>query len=231
MESRNKTIYLLPNLFTTAALFAGFYAVMTAMLGSYEKSVVALIIAGCLDGLDGRIARMTNTQSEFGAQYDSMSDLVAFGVAPSLVAFTWSMHFAGKFGWVAAFIFVACAAIRLARFNVQIEKTDPNYFIGLPSPAAAGTLASAVWLGVDYNVTGEAYVALIVALTIFLGLCMVSNFKYSSFKKLNNNRIPIVGLVIVVLAFSLVLLHPPLVLLIVGGVYAVSGPIMSIFRK
>lgn len=230
-NKRNKTIFLLPNLFTTAALFAGFYAIITAMMGLYEKSVIALIIAGCLDGLDGRVARMTNTQSEFGAQYDSMSDLIAFGVAPSLVAFTWALQYTGKFGWAVAFVFVACAAIRLARFNTQIGETDPRYFIGLPSPAAAGTLATAVWVGVDHNISGESVAWLVLALTLFIGLCMVSNFQYSSFKEFNKNKIPVMGLLVVVLGFSLILIHPPLVLTVIGFLYALSGIVNTLLLK
>ncbi len=222
---RSKSIYLLPNLFTTAALFAGFYAILAAMSGEFEKAVIALITAGVLDGLDGRIARMTKTQSEFGAQYDSMSDLVAFGVAPALVAYEWALQYESKLGWAAAFMFTACAALRLARFNVQHDIVDKKYFVGLPSPAAAGTLATAVWLGFDHQASGADFAILITVLTVFLALCMVSQFSYYSFKTLDKNRVPFVALLFIISLLSLILLHPPLVLCSIGVLYALSGAV------
>lgn len=230
-EPRSKGIYLLPNLFTSAALFSGFYAIMVAMEGQFEKAVVALIIAGVLDGLDGRIARMTNTQSEFGAQYDSMSDLVAFGVAPALVAYEWALQYQGKIGWAAAFLFMACAALRLARFNVQIEEVDKAWFIGLPSPAAAGTLATAVWLGYDHQVAGQSVSNWVAVLSVFLAISMVSNFNYYSFKTFDKSRVPFVVLLAVIAILALILLHPPLVLFVVGLTYALVGMVIYVFKK
>ncbi|NQX90493.1 MAG: CDP-diacylglycerol--serine O-phosphatidyltransferase, partial [Halioglobus sp.] len=153
---RHTGIYLLPNLFTTAALFAGFYGVIVAMRGDFENAAVAIMIAMLLDGLDGRMARLTNTSSKFGGEYDSLADMVSFGVAPALVVFSWGLGDLGKFGWSAAFIYVACAALRLARFNTQIETADKNYFTGLASPSAAGVIASTVWVCSDYGLVGEA---------------------------------------------------------------------------
>ena len=152
---RRKGIYLLPNLMTTGALFAGFYAVVAAMRGDFESAAVAIFFAMILDGLDGRIARMTNTSSKFGAEYDSLSDMVSFGVAPALVMFSWALGELGKFGWSAAFVYVACAALRLARFNTQIDTADKNYFTGLASPAAAAVVASTVWVCHDLGWTGS----------------------------------------------------------------------------
>lgn len=176
--ARYKGVYLLPNLFTTGALFAGFYAIVAAMNGLFENAAIGIIVAGILDGMDGGVARLTNTQSKFGAEYDSLSDCVAFGVAPGLVAYSWGLSELGKFGWMAAFIYVACAALRLARFNVQAETTDKRFFIGLPSPTGAGLVATLVWLGASRGVDGND-ISWIVALAVAgAGLLMVSSVRY-----------------------------------------------------
>lgn len=227
--ARHKGVYLLPNLFTTGALFAGFYAIVSAMNGMFENAALGIIVAGILDGMDGGVARLTNTQSKFGAEYDSLSDCVAFGVAPGLVAYSWALSGLGKFGWVAAFIYVACAALRLARFNVQAESTDKRFFIGLPSPTGAGLVATMVWLGASRGVEG-ADVSWIVALMVAgAGLLMVSSVKYHSFKEFHIGRVPFKVLLGVIIAFAIVFLDPPLVLLSVAVIYVVAGLVMSVW--
>ena len=222
---KHRSIYLLPNLFTTGALFSGFYAIVAGMNGDYINAAIAIFIAMILDGMDGRIARLTNSSSEFGAQFDSLSDMVAFGVAPALVTFSWSLSSLGKIGWIAAFVYVAGAALRLARFNVQISKVDRRYFIGFPSPAAAALVAGMIWALAEVNVDGKQldwFAAIVVAST---GMMMVSNFKYYSFKEFDLRRsIPFVALLAIVLVFVVVSIDPAKVLL--GGflVYALSGP-------
>jgi CDP-diacylglycerol---serine O-phosphatidyltransferase len=232
---RRKGIYLLPNLMTTGALFAGFYAVVAAMRGDFESAAMAIFFAMVLDGLDGRIARMTNTSSKFGAEYDSLSDMVSFGIAPALVMFSWALGELGKFGWSAAFIYVACAALRLARFNTQIDTADKTYFTGLASPAAAAVVASTVWVCHDLGWTGEHLpieVAVIVALlTAVLGLLMMANFPYYSFKGVDfRGRVPFVAIIVLVLVFSLVTLDPPSMFLLAFLIYAASGPVMQLQR-
>ena len=232
---RHQGIYLLPNLFTTAALFAGFYAVIAAMRGDFENAAVAIFFAMVLDGLDGRIARLTNTSSKFGGEYDSLSDMVSFGVAPALVIFSWALDGLGKFGWSAAFIYVACAALRLARFNTQIETADKNYFTGLASPAAAGILASTVWVCHDLGWVGSALpheVSILVGvLTAIVGFLMIANFPYYSFKGIDlRRRVPFVVMIVMVLIFGLITLDPPSILLAIFLVYAASGPVMLVVK-
>ena len=181
------------------------------------------------DGLDGRVARMTNTQSEFGAEYDSMADMVSFGIAPGIVAYNWALSSYGKFGWLAAFVFVACAALRLARFNTQIEGADKRYFQGLASPAAAAVIASLIWVGVEYNIDGQEHGILIGIVTIVCGLLMVSNFKYSSFKEVDwKGKVNFIVVLLIVLAFVIVASSPENVLLIIFVLYACSGPFTTI---
>ena len=232
---RHKGIYLLPNLFTTGALFAGFYAVIAAMRGDFENAAVAIFFAMVLDGLDGRIARLTNTSSKFGAEYDSLADMVSFGVAPALVIFSWGLEGLGKFGWSAAFIYVACAALRLARFNTQIETADKNYFTGLASPAAAGIIASTVWVCNDFGWVGselpQELAILMGALTATVGFFMIANFPYYSFKAVDfRGRVPFVVMIAVVLIFGLITLDPPSVLLAGFVVYALSGPLIQLIN-
>ena len=225
-EQKRKGIYLLPNLLTTAGLFSGFFAVVSSMTGRFEAAAVAIFVAMVFDGLDGRVARMTNTQSDFGAEYDSMADMVSFGMAPALVAYNWGLTELGKFGWLAAFVYVAGAALRLARFNTQVGIADKRFFQGLASPAAAAVVAGLVWVGVEYDAVGTDYGIVVALVTGFAGLLMVSNFKYNSFKELNwHGKVPSVGLLIVLLIFVVVATEPALVLFIVFSLYALAGPI------
>ena len=211
---------------TTAGLFSGFFAVVSSMNGKFEAAAIGIFVAMIFDGLDGRVARMTNTQSQFDAEYDSMADMVSFGVAPALVAYNWGLAELGKIGWLAAFIFVAGAALRLARFNTQIESADKRFFQGLARPAAAALVAGLIWVGVEYKVDGNDYGWLVALLTGLAGLLMVSNFKYNSFKEVNlTGKIPFVALLIILLVFVVVATEPALVLFIVFSLYALAGPI------
>jgi CDP-diacylglycerol---serine O-phosphatidyltransferase len=228
-----KGIYLLPNLLTTAALLAGFFSIITATRAVYqgvdlfETAAIAILVSGLFDGLDGRVARLTNTQSEFGAQYDSLSDVVAFGVAPAVLVFSWSLSALGKLGWVAAFIYVAGTALRLARFNVQREVVDSNYFVGLACPAAAYFLASAVWTLVDSSIQGETVALTMVVLTAICGLLMVSSVPYPSFKNSDlKARVPLLAIMSVALVFALISLDPPRVLFGLTALYVLSGPFL-----
>ena len=228
---RRRGIYLLPNLFTTAALFGGFYAILSAINGRYELAVIAIFVAMILDGLDGRVARLTNTQSAFGAEYDSLSDMVAFGLAPSLVVYLWAFQGLGKFGWLAAFVYTAGAALRLARFNTQIETADKRYFQGLPSPAAAAVLAGAIWVAVDYEWDAALWAYPFAVITIVTGLLMVSNVRYNSFKEFDpRDRIPFVALVVIMLGFAIFTLSPPAVLFLGFMAYVISGPILTLMK-
>lgn len=225
MQSR-KGIYLLPNLLTTGGLFSGFFAVVSSMNGRFEAAAVAIFIAMIFDGLDGRVARMTNTQSEFGAEYDSMADMVSFGVAPALVAYNWGLLHLGKFGWLASFVFVAGAALRLARFNTQVGIADKRFFQGLASPAAAAVVAGAVWVSVEYQIEGNVPSFVLAVITGVVGLLMVSNFKYNSFKEVNwHGKVPFVAILVVMLVFVVVATDPALVLFSVFSLYALAGPI------
>ena len=228
--ARHKGVYVLPNLFTTGALFAGFYAIVAAMNGLFENAALGIIVAGILDGMDGGVARLTNTQSKFGAEYDSLSDCVAFGVAPGLVAYSWALSGLGKFGWMAAFIYVACAALRLARFNVQAESTDKRFFIGLPSPTGAGLVATMVWLGASRGIEGSDVSWLVAFMVAGAGLLMVSSVKYHSFKEFHIGRVPFKVLLGVIIAFAIVFLDPPLVLLSAAVIYVVVGLMMSLWH-
>ena len=224
-------IFLLPNLFTTAALFAGFYAIVAAMGGRFEAAAVAIYVAMVLDGADGRIARLTNTQSAFGAEYDSLSDVVSFGLAPALVVYEWSLAGMGKLGWLAAFFYAAAAALRLARFNTQIGTADKRYFQGLPCPAAAAVVAGLVWFATDYAVVGAELVAVTFIATGATGALMVSNIRYYSFKDLDlRGRVPFMAILLVVVLFVFVSSDPPLVLFSASLLYAVSGPVLTLLR-
>lgn len=228
---RRLGIYLLPNLFTTAGLFAGFYAVVAAMKGAFDLAAIAIFVAMIMDSLDGRVARLTNTQSSFGAEFDSLTDMAAFGIAPALVIYSWSLNSVGKFGWLAAFVYVAAGALRLARFNTQVGTADKRYFQGLPIPAAAGVLASMVWLGNEYAVPGSAIAILVALLAIVIAVLMVSNVRYHSFKQIDlKNRIPFVGILVMVLIFVGISLDPPKVLFLIFFCYALSGPILTLWN-
>ncbi len=233
---RRQGIYLLPNLFTTGALFAGFYAVIAAMRDDFASAPIAILAALVLDGLDGRIARLTNTQSKFGAEYDSLADMVSFGVAPALVMFSFALGDLGKFGWSAAFIYCACAALRLARFNTQIGKADKSYFTGLASPSAATIVVSAVWVCSDLGWMGDDLPGevgfLLALLTAVMGFLMIANFPYYSFKSIDfHGRVPFVAMILVVLGFGLVTLDPPLILLMSFLGYAASGPLVLLWKR
>lgn len=236
---RERSIYLLPNLFTTASLFAGFYAIVQAMNGRFEHSAVAIFIAMVLDGLDGRVARLTNTQSAFGAEFDSLSDMVSFGVAPALVLYVWALQPMGKLGWIAAFIYCACAALRLARFNTKLNESDKRYFQGLPSPAAAALLAGLVWVAFDNGVGGaEVFFGWIKmkwlawTITVFAGASMVSDLRYYSGKDINlRHSVPFVVILLIVLAFVLISYSPPEVLFVVSLAYGLSGYIFWVWTR
>ena len=228
-RKRPRGIYLLPNLFTTAALFAGFYAILAATQGRFEASSIAIFAAMLLDGFDGRVARMTHTQTAFGAEYDSLSDMVAFGVAPALVAYHWALGGLGKLGWLVAFVYCAAAALRLARFNTQIGTADKRFFQGLPSPSAAALVAGGVWIGADQGIDPSYISWIAAALTAGAGLLMVSNFRYYSFKQLDlHGRVPFVLAVAVMLGIALILIQPPIVLFLGFLGYAISGPVWTL---
>ncbi len=222
---KRRGVYLLPNLFTTGALFGGFFAIISAMNDNFANAAMAIFAAQILDGFDGRVARMTNTTSAFGTEYDSLSDMVSFGLAPAVVMFSWALEPLGKYGWAAAFVFVTCAALRLARFNTFVGKVDSRYFTGLASPPAATLLASGVWLGSRYELTTE--ISIFAALvTSFVGVLMVSNLKYQSFKGLDGNRrVPFVAMFITLMVFIVVTINPPMVLFTMAFLYAISGPV------
>lgn len=231
-QKRARGIYLLPNLLTTAALFGGFFAILSAINQHYETAVLAIFIAMVLDGLDGRVARMTHTQTDFGAEYDSLSDMVAFGLAPSMLVYLWAMKDMGKLGWFAAFVFTAAAALRLARFNTQVETADKRYFQGLPSPAAAAVIAASVWMAEVYSLNAQILSIPATLLTIVTGLLMVSNVRYYSFKEFDpRGRIPFMALVVIMLGFAVLFLHPPVVLFTVFMLYALSGPVMMLSKR
>ncbi len=232
---RRNGIYLLPNLLTTSALFAGFYAIIAAMSGRFEIASVVILIAIVFDGLDGRVARLTNTESNFGAHYDSLSDMVSFGVAPAIVLFEWSLSSFGKVGWLTVFIYTASVALRLARFNSAEDKADNGFFSGLPSPAGAAALAAFVWFcesfgfsSFAWQVTGLLGVGMIAAL-------MVSELRFYSFKNFDlQGKVPFVAILSIVLIFVLISIEPPLILLFASSVYASSGPvdkILTLFRE
>lgn len=230
-ERRRRGIYILPNLFTTAALFAGFYAIVQAMNGLYEQAAVAIFIAMVLDGLDGRVARLTRTQSAFGAEYDSLSDMVSFGAAPALIVYEWALKGMGKLGWMAAFIYCVGAALRLARFNTNIDVVDKRYFQGLPSPAAAALVVGLVWVMIDNGISGPDIRWYACGLTVFAGVTMVSNVLFYSGKDINLRRsVPFIVVVAFVIGMLLVSSYPPGVLFGLFLCYAVSGYVLGLWR-
>ena len=233
-----KGIYLLPNLFTTGTLFAGFYAIVAATADRFEHAAIAIVLAMLLDGFDGRVARMTQTTSEFGSHYDSISDMVAFGVAPSLVVYEWALaHFSdfpwiwSKLGWLAAFFYTATTALRLARFNTRVTIVSKRYFQGLPSPAAAGALVSFIWVCHDMQLSRANFAIPALTVTILLGTFMVSNFSYYSFKDINpGDRVPFIAMLAVVFGFILASIDTPKLFLALFSVYALSGPMTYLIR-
>ena len=230
-ERRRRSIYILPNLFTTANLFCGFYAVVQAMNGNYEYSAIAIFIAMLLDGVDGRVARMTHTQSEFGVEYDSLCDMLSFGAAPALVMYEWALRGMGKLGWIAAFIYCAGAALRLARFNTNVGVVDKRFFQGLPSPAAASLIAGMIWVMNDYGWTGEELRVYACALTIFAGLTMINNVPYWSGKEINLRKsVPFIVVAAIAIGFALTAYYPAGVLFSLFLIYAASGYVLMGLR-
>jgi CDP-diacylglycerol--serine O-phosphatidyltransferase len=228
---RRRGIYLLPNLFTTAALFAGFFAIVQAMNLNFDQAAIAIYAAMVLDGLDGRVARLTRTQSAFGAEYDSLADVISFGAAPALVIYEWSLRGMGKLGWIAAFVYVAGAALRLARFNTMLEVQDKRWFQGMPSPSAAALVAGFVFVVDDYGIDPEGVRWLAFAVTLFAGLTMVSNLKYYSFKTVNLRKsYPFVAILAFVVFFALLSYQPATVLFGMFVAYAISGFVVSAWQ-
>ena len=227
-EVKRRGIYVLPNLFTTAALFAGFFAIVQAMQGDFARAAMAIFIAMVLDGLDGRVARLTNTQSAFGAEYDSLSDMVSFGAAPALVMYEWALRDLGRLGWIAAFIYCAGAALRLARFNTTLEVMDKRYFQGLPSPAAAALVAGLVWVMIETGVAGSDVRWFACVLTIFAGVTMVSNIRFYSFKDINLKKsVPFFVIAAIALGFALVAYSPEIALFGFFVLYGLSGYVQA----
>jgi CDP-diacylglycerol---serine O-phosphatidyltransferase len=234
---RSRGIYLLPNLLTTGGMFSGFYAILAAASGHFQSACIAVFIAGMFDGIDGRIARLTGTSSDFGVQYDSLADLVSFGMAPALVMYHWALSTLkldgvaiGKAGWAASFLYAACAALRLARFNTQVGVVDKRWFIGLASPAAAAVMMAFVWTMADLGYSGEELRYFALGLTVCTALLMVSRLRYTSFKggRVNpsppSERVPFMLLLLIILAIVAIYIYPSWLLLAISGLYACSGP-------
>ncbi len=232
VRKRRKGIYILPNLFTLAALFGGFYAVVMAMNGRFDQAAVGVFCAMVLDSLDGRVARMTNTQSAFGEQMDSLSDMVSFGAAPALIAYIWSLKDLGRWGWIAAFVYCACAALRLARFNVNTAVVDKRYFQGLPSPAAAALVAGFIWVMNDQGIRGEDLSWVTFAIALYAGLTMVTNVPFYSFKDVQMKKsVPFAVIVLLALGIAVINIDPPIVLFSLFCVYGLSGYMIYGWRR
>ncbi len=229
-KSRRFGIYLLPNLFTTASLFAAFYSIVASMQGRFELAAIAIFIGMITDGLDGRIARMTNTQTAFGAEYDSLSDMVTFGVAPALLLYSWTLNQLGKVGWLIAFIYTAAVALRLARFNTQLETADKRYFQGLSSTLAGALMASFAWVCNQNDLVSGSVISIFSAfMTLVCAILMVSNIRYNSFKEVDlRGKIPFIYVVLIVLLFVAIAVNPSLMLFIASLLYATSGPIKTL---
>ena len=231
-QKPSKGIYVLPNLFTLAALFGGFYAIVMAMNDRFEMAAIGVFCAMVLDSLDGRVARMTNTQSAFGEQMDSLADMVSFGAAPALISYEWALKGIGRWGWVAAFVYCSCAALRLARFNVNTAVVDRRFFQGLPSPAAAALVMGFVWLMNDMGYSGPEVVWFTFAICLFAGLTMVTNAPFYSFKDLRMKKsVPFVVIVCIALAIGVINIHPPVVLFAMFVMYGLSGYVLYAWRK
>jgi CDP-diacylglycerol---serine O-phosphatidyltransferase len=227
-----KGIYVLPNLFTLAALFGGFYAIVMAMNGRFEMSAIGVFCAMVLDSLDGRVARMTNTQSAFGEQMDSLADMVSFGAAPALISYEWALRGLGRWGWIAAFVYCACAALRLARFNVNTSVVDKRFFQGLPSPAAAALVMGFIWLFNDHGFSGEEVAWIMFAVCLLSGLTMVTNLPFYSFKDVHMKRsVPFAVIVLIVLLIAAINIEPPVVLFGLFVAYGLSGYTLYIWRR
>jgi CDP-diacylglycerol---serine O-phosphatidyltransferase len=243
IKPRRKGIYIVPNLFTLAALFGGFYGIVMAINGRFNEAAIGIFCAMVLDSLDGRVARMTNTQSAFGEQMDSLSDMVSFGAAPALIAYVWALKDLGRWGWIAAFVYVSCAALRLARFNVNTAVVDKRYFQGLPSPAAAALVMGFIWLMTDLNIEGRDTLVILglmeikvrwvmFAFALYAGLTMVTNVPFYSFKDLNMKRsVPFAVIVLIALGISVINIDPPTVLFGIFVAYGLSGYVVYAYRK
>ena len=232
VRKRRKGMYILPNLFTLAALFGGFYAIVMAMNGRFDYAAVGVFCAMVLDSLDGRVARMTNTQSAFGEQMDSLSDMVSFGAAPALIAYEWALKGLGRWGWIAAFVYCACAALRLARFNVNTAVVDKRYFQGLPSPAAAALVTGFIWIMTDADIRGPAVAWPMFALALYSGLTMVTNVPFYSFKDVQMKKsVPFAAIVLIALGIAVINIHPPAVMFGVFVIYGFSGYVIYGWRK
>ena len=232
VRKRRKGIYILPNLFTLAALFGGFYAIVMSINGRFDMAAVGIFCAMVLDSLDGRVARMTNTQSAFGEQMDSLSDMVSFGAAPAIIAYVWALQGLGRWGWMAAFVYCACAALRLARFNVNTSVVDKRYFQGLPSPAAAALVAGFIWLMTDLGIAGSAVAWPMFFLALYAGLTMVTNVPFYSFKDVHMKRsVPFAVIVLIALGIAVINIDPPIVMCGVFFVYGCSGYVIYGWRK
>ena len=231
-RKRRKGIYILPNLFTLAGLFGGFYAIVMAMNGRFDQAAIGVFCAMVLDSLDGRVARMTNTQSAFGEQMDSLADMVSFGAAPALIAYVWALSTLGRWGWIAAFVYCACAALRLARFNVNTTVVDKRFFQGLPSPAAAALVAGFIWLMTDAGIDGEQVRWFAFALTLYAGLTMVTNVPFYSFKDIQMKRsVPFAAIVLIALGIAVINIDPPIVMFGLFVLYGFSGYAVYAWRK
>ncbi len=232
VRKRRKGIYILPNLFTLGGLFGGFYAIVMAMNGRFDLAAIGVFSAMVLDSLDGRVARMTNTQSAFGEQMDSLSDMVSFGAAPALIAYEWALKGLGRWGWIAAFVYCACAALRLARFNVNTGVVDKRYFQGLPSPAAAALVTGFIWIMTELDVAGPTVAWPMFVLALYAGLTMVSNVPFYSFKDVHMKKsVPFVVIVLIALGIAVINIHPPVVLFGVFVIYGLSGYVVYAWRK
>lgn len=226
----HRGIYLLPNLFTTSSLFAAFYSIVASLKNNFELAVIAIFIGMVADGLDGRIARLTNTQTAFGAEYDSLSDMVSFGVAPALLIYTWTLQFMGKLGWLIAFLFTAAVALRLARFNTQLDKADKRYFQGLACPSAAALIASWVWICHQYNLDWQVIPWITLTLSLCCSLLMVSNIRYHSFKQIDlKGKVSFVSILMLVMVFVAIASSPATLLFLMTFSYALSGPVQTLY--
>lgn len=232
IPKRRKGIYVLPNLFTLAALFGGFYAIVMAINGRFDQAAVGIFCAMVLDSLDGRVARMTNTQSAFGEQMDSLSDMVSFGAAPAIISYVWALQGLGRWGWIAAFVYCACAALRLARFNVNTAVVDKRYFQGLPSPAAAALVTGFIWIVTDSDIPGSAVAWPMFALALYSGLTMVTNVPFYSFKDVQMKKsVPFAVIVLIALGIAVINIHPPTVMFGLFVAYGLSGYVIYGWRK
>lgn len=232
LRKRRKGIYILPNLFTLAALFGGFYAIVMAVNGRFDLAAIGIFCAMVLDSLDGRVARMTNTQSAFGEQMDSLSDMVSFGAAPALIAYIWALQGLGRWGWFAAFVYCACAALRLARFNVNTAVVDKRYFQGLPSPAAAALVAGFIGLCAELGIRGNDMAWPMFTVALYSGLTMVTNIPFYSFKDISMKRsVPFAVIVLIALAIAAININPPTVIFGIFVCYGISGYIVYVWRK